>query len=1051
MRTIRGWVCFIFCVALFQPLMVSAQGQEAIELPSALRFERLTVEDGLANATVLSVLQDRQGFLWFATANGLSRYDGISFKNFYHDKKDPHSLSDNNVFCLVESRDGLIWVGTDPGGLNVFDPQTGKFRAYRHDENNPNSLPDDSVWSLLEAADGSIWVGTRNGLSHLDRTTETFTNYLPDANNPHALAAPVIYRIYQDRSGTIWVATRKGLHRYNPQTDDFTIFAAPDNLSHSNVWAILEDSQGVFWVGTRGGGLNRFDRETGAFEKFMRDPTVPGSISDDRIWNIYEDRDGRLWVLTEYGGLNLFDRQTQTFTSYQYDVNDPLSLSGNDIYWMTQDRSGVLWIASRYAGVSKLDPSVQRFGLYRSIPGNANSLSASAVYAFLVDPDGLLWIGTFGGGLNRIDRKTGQVTVFRYDAAQAGSLSNNRIYNLYLTEDGLLWVATAGGGLNVFDRRSGRFYAYQHVDGDPETLATNFLTKIAPAGKNRLWIGTLGYGVELFNTRTGEVEKLYKSDPQDPTSLSEDTIYDMEVDSQGQVWLATARGGLEKLDPQTGKFTHHRASLDGLLSDTVHALYLDEERGIIWAATSGGLSGLELTSGVWHSYTVTNGLPSDMVVGVEAGEDGQLWLSTGKGLSRFDPQTEQFFNYDVRDGLQGDQFEINSSYRAPDGELFFGGSNGATFFYPQKLTLDPFQPPVVFTGFDLFNQPVVVGGELLPQPIEQTEKITLRYDQSVFTVRFAALGHSIATKNRYQHQLVGFDKDWQPPSSRQEVTYTNLAPGKYTLLVRAANHDGVWSNTPAALRIEVTPPWWRRWWFYLLAGVTLALAVFGGVQWRLNQVRAINIRLEKEVTLRTLELQAVQEQLLQANAGLQEKLNAIMLLQQQLREQAVRDALTGLYNRRFLSEWLERELQITERKVRVAAFLLLDIDHFKQINDTYGHHTGDAVLIALSRILDGQVRVQDVVCRYGGEEFMVVLQDITAEDALKRAEEIRQQIEALRVQGEDGREVRITVSIGVACYPVHGSNMDQIFCNVDRALYQAKEAGRNRVVIFNPL
>lgn len=1055
MKTIRVGVLFLYVLSLFWGGVRSIAAAEADERGPALRFERLTVEDGLPNATVLSVLEDQQGFLWFATANGLSRYDGTAFRNFYHDNKDPDSLSNNNVFCLVETDDGLIWIGTDPGGLNVYDPKTGKFRSYQHDPNNPNSLPNDSVWSLLAAADGSLWVGTRGGLSHFDRATEQFTNYLPDSDTPRALAAPVIYRIYQDRSGVIWLGTRRGLHRYDPETNDFTVFVNdpedPNSLSYDNVWSMLEDSQGVFWVGTRGGGLNRFDRQTGKFEKFVHNPMQPGSISDDRIWNLFEDREGNFWVLTEYGGLNRFDRQTGLFTSYQYNVHDPFSLSSNDIFWAAQDQSGVLWFTSRYAGVNKLDPAVQRFGLYRSIPGDPNSLSVGAVYSVWDDGDGVVWFGTLGGGLNRLDRDSGQMTIYRNDAQDARSLSNDRIYSIYRDAGRLLWIATAGGGLNVFDERSGRFFSYQHVEGDEDTFVTNFLTVIQPAQEtDHLWVGTLGYGLQLFNTKTGKVEALYAHDAQDPTSLSEDTVYDLVVDRSGRVWVATARGGLEWLDPQSGVFTHHRAAPDGLLSDTVHTLHLDEGRGILWAGTSGGLSGLELATGQWHSYTSADGLPSDTVMGIEAGTRGELWISTGKGISRFDPQAEEFFNYDARDGLQGDQFEIASSHRGPMGELFFGGSNGVTFFNPEQIVPHEFGPRVVFTDFQLFNQSVLPGSELLPMPIEQTEKITLRYDQSVFTVRFAALGYSIPARNRYQHQLVGFDKDWQPPLARQEVTYTNLSPGEYTLLVRAANHDGFWSKTPSRLVIEITPPWWRRWWFYALVGLTFALLVVGGVQARLRRVRLANIQLEQEVQFRTLELQAMQEQLLQANAGLQEKLDAIILLQQQLREQAVRDALTGLYNRRFFSEWLERQLHISERQMRVAAFLLLDIDHFKNINDTYGHRTGDSALIGLARVLEGQVRIQDVVCRYGGEEFMLVLQDIHPQDALNRAEGLRQQIEALCLQSEDGQEVRMTVSMGLALYPLHGEDSDTILSHVDQALYQAKAAGRNRVVVYTP-
>lgn len=1022
--------------------------------PGNARFERLTVEDGLPNATVLSVLQDRQGFMWFATADGVGRYDGYNFVTFRHEITNLNSLSNNNTFALMESRDGLIWIGTDPGGLNVYDPETGQFTLYMHDDANPKSLIDNSIWSLMEAQDGSIWVGTRGGLGRLDRKTGEFKTYQVDPENPRSLAGIVVYRIYQDRSGTIWIGTRGGLQRYDPATDDFTLFANdpdnPDSISSSNVWAMLEDRQGVFWVGTRSGGLNRFDRTTGKFTSFQNDPNNPRSLSNNNIFNLYEDSEGRLWIATENGGLNLFDSQTETFVSFQHNPNDQTTLSNNDVFWITEDRSGVLWITSRYGGVNKLYPSLWRFGLYRSVPNDPNSLSSNSVYSILAEENGTIWIGTFGGGLNRFDRTTGKMTVYKNDPKNPASLSSDKVYSVCKDEKGIFWISTSGGGLNRLDPVTGTFTAFRYTPELPTVIGSNFITIVKSAGNNKLWVGTLGFGLNLFNAQTGLMEKEYETVPGEINSLTEGTIYDLAVESSGRVWIATARGGLELLDPGTDTFTHHRNdpnNPNSILSDAVNAIYLDDKNGVIWAGTGGGLSRFDMAAQQWQNFTKHDGLPSDTITGIQPGKDGEIWVSTGKGISRLIPETKTFTNFNVQDGLQGDQFSIGSSNLGPDGEIFFGGSNGVTYFRPEQITSNTYLPPVVFTDFLLFNQQVAAGTEILPEPIEFLRQITLRHDQSVFTIRFSTLSYQLSSKNLYQYKMEGFDKDWSPPRDKQEATYTSLPPGRYPFKVRASNNDGIWNDNAGSIEIIILPPWWETWWFRLAVFVVGASGILAAVQVRTSGINTRNRELEKRVMERTQELEESQQKLHEVNLELQAQLDSITVLEKELREMAIHDALTGLYNRHYLSERLAAEYSRARRGNHSIAFLLMDMDHFKNINDTYGHLAGDYTLQSAAKIISAQTRRSDIACRYGGEEFMVVMPDILPRDAMLRAEYFRTCIEELPIEF-DGKIIHLTVSIGLAIFPQHGEDNDTILSSVDTALYQAKAKGRNQTVLY---
>lgn len=1043
----RRWWGSVILVALIFLGVFPAQAKGASSQGN-LRFEHLTVEDGLPHATVLGVLQDRQGFMWFSTADGLSRYDGREFKNFQHDHNNPNSLSNNNTFALLESSDGVIWVGTDPGGLDAYDPATGNFTLYQHDESDPNSLADDSIWSLMEDREGNIWVGTRAGLSRLDRESGLFTNYLPDADDPRSLAAPVVYRLYQDSVGTIWVGGNQGLQRYDPATDDFSTFVHdPDDersLTSSNVWAMLEDSSGNFWVGTRRTGLNLFDRETGTVtRRFYHDAHDSTTLSDDNVWNLFEDSKGNLWVLTEYAGINRYDPVADAFVSYQHNPNDPSTISHNDVFWMTEDKSGVLWIATRYGGVNKLYDGLSQFGLYRGVPEDENTLNSNEVYSVLADEDGVVWFGTFGGGLNRLDRNTDEMTFYMHDPDEPASLSNDKVYYLHRGADGSLWAATYGGGLNRLNERTGEFTVFTNTEETPYGVSIKYPTTLENAEDGKLWVGTLGFGLLLFNPATAEIEATYEPNDADDTSLSEGTVYDLAYDQHGHLWIATARGGLEMFDPETGVFTHHLNAPDdeqSILSNTVHAVYWDAENKTIWAATAGGLSGLSEKTGMWTNLTKEDGLPSDTLTGIQPGLGNTLWVSSTKGISRVNLDTESTVNYSVADGLQGDQFQIASSHLGPNGEIFFGGSNGVTHFLPQQLERNQYLPKVVFTGFYLNNKLVEAGSDVLPVPVEKTHTITLTHKQNVFAFEFAALNYQLPSKNLYRYKLDGFDTTWSPPSANNRARYTNLEPGTYTFKVLASNNDGVWNPVEAKVDIRILPPWWESLWFRILAGFGLVVLVFGIVQYRTSSIKRRNRELERRVAERTDELET-------AHSELEMQLKEVNSLQVQLKEQAIRDPLTGLYNRRYLNDVLQKIFPKVDRESSELVFVLLDLDHFKQVNDTYGHAGGDEALVNLSELLLKSTRSSDYAFRYGGEEFMLLMPDITLEDAKIRAESLRIAVREMLVKQDDNR-IPLTTSIGLASYPRHGDSVEALLLAVDDALYQAKHLGRDRVEIY---
>ncbi|WP_333657135.1 diguanylate cyclase [Anaerolinea sp.] len=1035
----------LFLLCLLSILLLPVLPAHAIASPESLppRFQRISVDEGLSNAAAMCILQDRDGFLWVCTQNGLNLYDGYRFTVFRPDPKNPYSLQSSIVLAGVETPDGMLWFGTDGAGLARYDKALRRFIHYRHDPGNPRSLPSDSVWSLFVDSQGTLWVGSRGGLSRWDGEDQGFTNFLPTPADSRPLSKWVL-RIGEDSRGALWVGTRYGLNRFDRQSQTFSVFLPdaqkPGTISSEQVWAIYEDSRGTLWLGTRFGGLVRFDPVTETFTAYRRDPANPASLSDDTVWDILETPDGMLWPGTEKGGVNRFDPITGTFEAFRTSINNPESLSSDDIYRLFLDRSGVLWAGSRNGGLNKLSPARQRFTLLKAQPGDPHGLSTSNLFALWTGGDGILWVGTQGGGLNKVNRRTGEVTVYRNDPLNPGSLGGDTITAFYAADPDTLWIATSGGGLSRMEIPSETFTTYLRNPDDPASLPSNFLTSMVPAGQGKFWLGTLGFGLVLFDPATGRAQT-YRHQADQPASLIDDTVNVLLSDGNRGLWVGTHRGGLDYLDFQSGEFRHalHDPANPFSLSDnTVFSLYRDRQ-GTLWVGTLSGLNRYDPALPGFRAYHLADGLPNETVYGILEDESGYLWLSTARGLARLDPVSGEVLTYTLEDGLQSNQFNQYSAFRAPDGELLFGGPGGLNAFYPEQLTRNETPPAIVFSGFSLFNQPLPVGGEVLPQDINTLTEISLRYDQNVFSIEFAALDYQNPAQNRYQYKLEGFDRDWLPAGEHRSATYTNLNPGTYTFLVRASNNDGVWSEKPRAVHIVIRPPWWQTQAFYLLMLAALGGLVVGIIRWRTAEMRRRTRELEHAVEDRTRELSGT-------NQKLEEEIRERINVQRELEYLVSTDPLTGVYNRRFFFTSLDEEFaQVSPPERRRYAVILLDVDHFKNINDQHGHLVGDQVLVTVADMLRKYVRTSDIVARYGGEEFVIYMPETTAGEARSVAERIRRMIEE---QTRYLHGFAVTVSVGVAVKALNEEvRFDEVLRRADAALYAAKHRGRNCVVL----
>lgn len=806
---------------------------------ASLRFEHLTIDDGLTQNAGLAMLQDSAGYLWVGSQDGLNRYDGYDITQFKHDPDNPASLGFNSIASLYEDADGILWVGTWGGGLNRFDAKTSAFTRYEPNPDDPNSIINPIVTAIAEDGRGGLWVGTQGGLERFNPTTEKFT---------HVNALPISV-IQPAGDGTLWLGTGAfsvtgtGLYRFDPAANKSELMGTQGECFQSpNVSDILTDPQGSLWIsyggyGVTGGGLDRYDPASGKCVHFDDDQTPDNQITDNNLTDLLLDREGALWATSWSGGVwRLPDLNAENFTVIHHDSADPESLSNDNTFSILQDRSGVIWIGTLSAGINKLNPQTLQFRTYRNKASDPESLASNHVGVFAETPNGVVWVGTWENGLGRFDPATGKFANFRNDPEDPQSLSSDLVMSLFADADNTLWVGTLGGGLNHLDPRTGKFTRYQNDAASPASLLENQITDILRDPDGRLWVANFAGLSRLDPDAEGFVNYPMSAPP-----VSLKVIGD-------ELWIGTWGGGVSRLrltapnlDPAQAAFstlTHDPANPNSLSENSAWDFAQTDDR-VVWIGTQGGLNRYDPKTGNFKAYREKDGLRNSTILTVNVDKQGFLWLTTNNGLAKFDPQTETFRIYDKSDGLQGNEFNSNAAmFSERTGEMYVGGVSGFSVFDPLDLQDNAVPPNVVISDFSIFN---------VPQNFDPNEPIRLKHDQNFISFEFAALDFQAPHKNQYAYKLEGFDKDWTLAGARNYASYTNLPGGEYTFRVKAANSDGAWNEEGAALDVTVIPPFWQTLPFQTGVAFGLILLLAAGFNWRVRAVREQNIRLQKMV------------------------------------------------------------------------------------------------------------------------------------------------------------------------------------------------------------
>lgn len=798
---VRPYLLLLALIPFFQGfaqpyLADNKQVTKALSQPIINQFEHLSVKDGLSNNSVNCLLQDREGYMWFGTNEGLNKYDGNTFTVWQPDPGNPtHSFQNSHITGLCEDHSNRLWVITEGGGLHELNKQSGLVTPHLIQASKAHRW--NNQLSIYEDKQGVLWLSTFAGLARYEPEKHSFTLYpAPQPEVP-------IKTVFEDRQHRFWVATNRGLYLFDRSTGRFTpVPFKTRNGAQPAFISVYLDAQDVLWLGTATAGYSLFKLDL-RHQPWQLVPYNPGSQLNSFVFlnSIHQDAQGLVWVGTT-SGLQAIDPTSETVFTYRPDPGISKGISSNNAQAVYHDRAGILWVGTDN-GIDRQAITTKPFKTYQVIPnkGHAN-LPENRVNAVLQDSHGQLWLSN----LSTVYRMASGTNTFEAIPSKTlGSIGQHKNYPCAFLSNGSegIWIGTTDG-LYLVDQASSHFTSY------PSDVPAQFVAR-APTGD--LWIGGEG-GIASFNPHTHKYT-YYKYGRSDSSKLPDRYVHGLLPSRTGDIWILLQQQGILRLNPKTGQTIRYKAGPNGqLTSNEVQAIYEDKD-GIIWIGTHlGGLNRFDPQTGLFTAITKQHGIRGNSVVGITSDNTGAIWISTDKGLSKITPPTNSVRNFELYTGLPSNDFLQNAVFKH-NNQLFFGSLNGIVQFNPDSIRDDTRPFPVYITALKVLDK---------PQPIASGE-ITLKHDENFLSFEFAALAYALPEQNQYAYQLIGVDKNWVQNGNRHVANYTNLSPGSYTFRVKAANSDGIWNTKGASIRLTIKPPWWATWWAYslyaLLAGITI--------------------------------------------------------------------------------------------------------------------------------------------------------------------------------------------------------------------------------------
>ncbi len=868
---------------------------------SHVSFESLTTADGLVQNSIHSILQERTGYIWIGTSDGLNRYDGKRFISFTHKNSDSTSISDNYVEKIYEDHLGRIWVGTR-SGLNIYNELSNSFIRVPLDSFSKNIYTP----AITEDYTGTIWVGSDGaGLlsikidSTVKKNSFRIRQFLTEENDTSTLASNTIFALETDLLHNLWVGTEKGLCKLS--FDQLSVPSASCKFERvricdHNVCVFHEERVtdivnhgNQIWFGTKGRFIYCLDYSNAKNTEWKIIKAHVKTIvpdADPVLTKMVFDNAGNLWLSYSNEGISelTFANDTVIETHYVHEKNNPSSLISNTCITVVKDHTNMLWVGTS-DGISLFNPLKNRFHAkdFSIIDADTTDFGVSS---FRVEYNRFYFFGTNENGL------------IIYDSQQKKShrikaLATHQIYCIQKDDKGNFWMGTNSGvtcirGSDLF--LSGGKEITVNVDCPIRTLKKNTLSpgnsiqsnlvfSILQDHAGRLWIGT-GQGLSYMDIATEKITHV-DLNPNNTSLFAERIIRSLLLDVKNQLWIATD-GGLFQYNLSTNFFQKiNGASTDStaLPGARIVCFHCDFQNHLWVGTNGGGLCVYDPASNSFHTFSEKDGLGGNMVQSIQSDPSGNLWISTNKGLSRFDVQKKVFANYDLKDGLSDHQFNPGASMITSDGFIFFGSENGYNSFHPDSIKMNSVIPPVVITDFKVFDKSLFYDDSVMRSLLLTSEEINLKFSQNSFSFEFAALNYIGSQKNQYAVMLDGFDNNWKQLGSRNFISYTNLDPGCYTLRVKASNNDNVWNETGISIPIVITPPFFRTWWFRVALVLAISLLIY--VYYR-EHIRSIENKKQKELALRQTELK--EQFLANMSHEIRTPLNAIMGMTRLLHE-----------------------------------------------------------------------------------------------------------------------------------------------------------------------
>lgn len=878
-----------------------------------LKLDKVSIHQPLKQ--IYSFEEDAEKNLWISTNRGVFRYIASkdTFKLYLPFPLSESSTKNENITWSFKDAKGTLWFGSNLG-LCKYNSREDNFDYYPENKSNPASLLSNYLVRMVSSPDTKTWAITKEGISLYNEKSNNFISFpYPSA----ILSQKPGFRfktVLADNTGNIWIGTNVGLIKFNVSTQAYQIYqqnsVKKGAISSNEISVIFQNKAGNIWIGTFN-GLNKYEQEKDYFINYFAETSHP---ENNFVSDILELKNNEIWIVrNEVNGAKLsrLNKSSSFIESLPNNACDPNSLAKSQISAVFADKTGNLWLGTFGYSTVKYTPRPGKFAHYFSVPGNPTTLEENSIWGFDEDKKGNIWIAMHEGAIAKFDTVSKRFTNY-LNLKQ----KNVTITSLIVDPNGELWIASVMGGLIRFNPQTGKVRKYMNDPNDSTTIAGNLLLTVTRDNSGKLWIAHAFAGIDIFDPKTETFTHL-KHNPKNTNSLSNNSVWSILQDYKGNMWFATD-GAVDYYEPSKNRFTHYYARKEissGLLNDKALCIY-DDRMGNIWFGTAGGgLSKFNSAEKKFIHYTESEGLANNVIYGIVGDDSGNLWLSTNRGISRFNIQKQTFTNYRENAGLQSDEFNQYSSFRSSNGLIYFGGINGFNVFAPGQVTKDSQAPETVLTGLLVSDKQVRVKacnkvkqndtickctlmrdslGYYIPMDIAFAQEVTLPYSAKVLTLQFAALSYNNPEKTGFRYKMENFDDDWHYTSDRNAATYTNLSPGNYVFKVSAANSDGVFNPQAREIKITITPPFWKTWWF-----ISLEVAAFIALIWLFIRLREQNLKhskmkLEANVKERTRRIEEINEELRLRNAEINKQKEEIA--------QQARQLKTELTNQNAVSE-----------------------------------------------------------------------------------------------------------------------------------------------------